>query len=64
MKPKINASKHIIYIFKALNSNMTLYKLGKTINSKSRFYSHNSPSANEIEILFQYETENVTTTNH
>ena len=58
-KSKINTSKKIIYIFRALNSELTLYKIGKTINSKTRFSSHNSPMANDLEILFQYETDNI-----
>ena len=58
-KPKINANKKIIYIFRALNTDMTLYKIGKTINSKTRFSNHNSPMANDLEVLFQYETENI-----
>jgi hypothetical protein len=58
-KPKINSNKKIIYIFKALNSDLTLYKIGKTINSKTRFSSHNSPMANDLEVIFQYETENI-----
>ena len=33
--------------------------LGKTINSKTRFSQHNSPIANDLEVLFQYETENI-----
>ena len=37
----------------------TLYKIGKTINSKTRFSKHNSPMANDLEILFQYETDNI-----
>jgi phage anti-repressor protein len=59
MKPKINSDKKIIYIFRALNTNMDLYKIGKTINSKTRFVKHNSPLANDLEILFEYETENI-----
>ena len=58
-KPKINSNKKIIYIFRALNSDLTLYKIGKTINSKTRFSSHNSPLANDLEVIFQYETENI-----
>jgi hypothetical protein len=59
MKPKINSNKKIIYIFRALNTELTLYKIGKTINSKTRFSKHNSPLANDLEVLFQYETENI-----
>lgn len=58
-KPKINTTKKIIYVFRALNSDLTLYKIGKTINSKTRFNSHNSPMANDLEVLFQYEAENI-----
>jgi len=58
-KPKINSEKRIIYVFRALNTDLTLYKLGKTINSKTRFSSHNSPLANDIEVLFQHETTNI-----
>ena len=58
-KPKINPTKKIIYVFRALNSDLTLYKIGKTINSKTRFSSHNSPLANDLEVLFQYETDNI-----
>ena len=58
-KPKINANKKIIYVFRALNTDLTLYKIGKTINSKTRFSKYNSPMANDLEVLFQYETENI-----
>ena len=58
-KPKINSNKKIIYVFKALNTDLTLYKIGKTINSKTRFSKHNSPLANDLDIIFQYETENI-----
>ncbi len=54
--PKINATKKIIYVFRALNTDLTLYKIGKTINSKTRFSKHNSSMANDLEVLFQYET--------
>ena len=59
MKPKINSDKKIIYVFRALNTDLNLYKIGKTINSKTRFVKHNSPLANDLEILFEYETENI-----
>jgi uncharacterized membrane protein YgaE (UPF0421/DUF939 family) len=58
-KPKINSNKKIIYVFRSLNTDLTLYKIGKTINSKTRFFNHNSPMANDLEVLFQYETENI-----
>jgi hypothetical protein len=58
-KPKINSQKKFIYVFRALNTDLTLYKIGKTINSKTRFSKHNSPLANDLEVLFQYETDNI-----
>jgi hypothetical protein len=58
-KPKINATKKIIYVFRSLNTDLTLYKIGKTINSKTRFLNHNSSMANDLEVLFQYETDNI-----
>jgi len=58
-KSKINSNKKIIYVFRALNTDLTLYKIGKTINSKTRFSKHNSLMANDLEVLFQYETDNI-----
>jgi phage anti-repressor protein len=59
-KSKINSSKGIIYVFRALNTeNATLYKIGKTISSKKRFCSHNSPLANDLEIIMTYEADNI-----
>jgi phage anti-repressor protein len=58
-KPKINHTKKIIYVFRALNTDTSLYKIGKTYSSKTRFFNHNSPAANDIEVMFHYETENL-----
>jgi phage anti-repressor protein len=59
-KPKINSSKGIIYVFRALNTdNATLYKIGRTVSSKKRFNSHNSPLANDLEIIMIYEADNI-----
>lgn len=58
-KPKINTNKKIIYVFRALNTDLTLYKIGKTINSKTRFSKHNSSMSNDLEVLFYYETNNI-----
>lgn len=41
-------------------TDLTLYKIGKTINSKIRFPNHNSPLANDLIVIFCYETENIT----
>ena len=59
-KPKINSTKGIVYVFRALNTeNATLYKIGRTVNSKKRFNSHNSPLANDLEIIMTYEADNI-----
>ena len=54
----IQIKKLFIYL-EHLNTDLTLYKIGKTINSKTRFSKHNSPLANDLEIIFQYEAENI-----
>ena len=59
MKPKLNNNKNKIYVFKALNTNLTLYKIGKSKDLKIRLKSHNSPLANDLEIIYEYETTNI-----
>jgi phage anti-repressor protein len=51
-KPKLNIKGGIIYILKALNSDATLYKLGKTKNLKNRLNTYNSGNANDVEPLY------------
>lgn len=51
-KPKINTKGGIIYILKALNTEETLYKLGKTNNLKNRLKTYNSGNANSVEPIF------------
>jgi hypothetical protein len=61
-KPKVNiqgvagsplsVQGGVIYILKALNTNVTLYKLGKTSNLKNRLNTYNSGNANDIEPFF------------
>ena len=38
---------------------MTLYKIGRASNLKTRLKSHNSPLANDLNVLYEYETENI-----
>jgi phage anti-repressor protein len=57
IKPENNKKK--IYIFKALNTDQTLYKLGKSKNIKKRLNSHNSALANDLIIVHEFETENM-----
>lgn len=58
-KPKINNKKNKIYVFKALNTDLTLYKIGRTKDLKNRLKSYNSSAANELKIIYEYETENI-----
>jgi phage anti-repressor protein len=51
-KPKTNIVGGVIYILKALNTNSSLYKLGKTKDLKNRLNTYNSGNANDIEPLF------------
>ena len=51
-KPKTEIKGGIIYILRALNSDTTLYKLGKTEDLKKRLNTYNTGNANDIEPLF------------
>jgi len=60
-KPKINPESGVIYIFQTPNSSEnSLYKIGRTKDLKKRLQSHQSALSNDIEILFYYESENIT----
>ena len=48
-----------IYIFKALNTEETLYKLGKSKNIRKRLNSHNSALANDLILVHEFETDNM-----
>ena len=68
-KPKVVSNGGEIYILKALNTNVTLYKLGKTSDLKHRLNTYNSVltlqvsdqrgNANEIEPLFRLKVNNI-----
>jgi phage anti-repressor protein len=58
-KSKFDNKKNKIYIFKALNTDLTLYKIGRANNLKIRLKQHNSPLANDLKVLYEYETENI-----
>jgi hypothetical protein len=51
-KPKTNIKGGVIYILRALNTNTTLYKLGKTKDLKNRSNTYNSGNANDVEPEF------------
>jgi len=60
-KPKINIKGGIIYIFSALNTNHTLYKLGKAFDKNNRFNTYNSGNANDIILLFIVKVNDIDT---
>lgn len=51
-KPKVDIKGGVIYIFEALNTDLSLYKIGKSENIKNRLNTYNSGNANDIKILF------------
>jgi phage anti-repressor protein len=58
-KPKLDNKLKKIYVFKALNTDLTLYKIGRSKDLKTRLKSHNSPLANDLQVVYEYETENL-----
>lgn len=53
-KPKQKNKKGgVIYIIEAMNSDITLYKLGKSGDISKRLNTYNTGNANDIEILFE-----------
>jgi phage anti-repressor protein len=58
-KPKVNITGGVIYILKALNTEETLYKLGKTNNLKNRLKTYNSGNANNIEPIFILKVDDI-----
>ena len=46
-KPKANIKVGVIYILKALNTNATLYKIGKSKGLKNRLNNYNSANTDE-----------------
>jgi hypothetical protein len=60
-KLKINQESGVIYIFQIHNSTEnSLYKIGKKIDLSKRLSYRQSALSNDIEILFYYESENIT----
>ena len=58
-KPKIDNNKSKIYVFKTLNTDLTLYKIGRTKNLKNRLKPVNSGLANDLKVIYEYETDNI-----
>lgn len=60
-KPKVNIKGGVIYILRALNSEETLYKLGKSTNLKNRLKTYNSGNANSVEPVFILKVNDINT---
>jgi hypothetical protein len=58
-KPKINIRGGVVYIIRALNSEATLYKLGKSKDLRYRLNGYNSGNANDIEPLFIFQVNDI-----
>lgn len=57
-KPLINQKKGIIYVIQTADD-ISLYKIGKTTNLKSRLKNYNSDKADNIKPVLIYETDNI-----
>lgn len=51
-KPKSKIKGGVLYVLRALNTDTTLYKLGKTKDLKNRLKTYNSGNANDVEPEF------------
>lgn len=61
-KPIVDTKKGTIYVIRATdNENDSLYKIGKTENLKKRAKQYNTGRADNIEILFHYEVNDIHT---
>jgi len=58
-KPKIRTKEKTIYIFKALNTELTLHKLGRSKDLQQRLKQYNSGLANDVKVVYEYHTENI-----
>ena len=58
-KPKINPANGVIYIFKTETGLDNVFKIGKSTNLKKRLQSHNSSHADDLEIVYVFETNNI-----
>jgi phage anti-repressor protein len=59
-KPYINKEKGVIYVFKVADKeNDSVYKVGRTENIKKRLATYNTSVADNIDVLFVYECDNI-----
>lgn len=59
-KPKIYPKRAVIYVFQTPDKT-DVYKIGKTTSLKNRLRSHQTPLADDINILFYFEVDDVDT---
>ena len=60
-KPKVYPKRGVIYVFETPNTPQnSLYKIGKTQDLKQRLKSHQSPLSHDINVLYYFETEDIT----
>lgn len=57
-KPRVNRKKGIIYIIQT-SDDISLYKLGKTIDLKKRLLNYNADKANNIVPLYIFESDDI-----
>jgi phage anti-repressor protein len=62
-KPKFKSpnesKKGKVYVFEAFNTTDTLYKLGKSDDLKTRLGTYNTGLANDLEVLFELEVDDI-----
>jgi hypothetical protein len=56
-KPVLNYKSGIIYVLKSNLDIINLYKIGKTKGFKNRIKTHNTSQADNVEIVYVYESE-------
>lgn len=58
-KPKTKVKGGVVYILEAQNSDVTLFKIGKTKDLKNRLNTYNSGNANEVEPVFIIQVKDI-----
>jgi len=59
-QPKINPTKGIIYIIQTADD-ISLYKIGRTINLKNRLLKYNADKKDDIKPIYIYESDDIDT---
>ena len=52
-------NKGYIYVIKASEEKDSVYKIGRTIDLKTRLRNHNAAHANDLEVMYRYRTDDV-----